>query len=273
MGNKQMEIRFVKILMFFAMLNIKIKTEKITGNMTKIIKITDCLKPEKKEIFKMTYQSDSNLWFVTFKCVNDAIPLGLNNESIPLRSLYYCDKETNEYVRKNKGPRQLLKDVHCSDDDSNKYDNETEKYDDDSDKYDDDIEKYVEDIQKTEEKKKKVTEKKKLKTGKIAFVTFILFMALMALILLIYFYPFMMNGCQYLKIPNSYLLVKPKISSLQTVTATEMMPSPMNQPANFYPLLTNDPQTYEQSQRQNEEMKRQNYVQPPVIDEMQQRII
>merc|ERR1712065_66912 len=105
MGNKQMEIRFVKILMFFAMLNIKIKTEKITGNMTKIIKITDCLKPEKKEIFKMTYQSDSNLWFVTFKCVNDAIPLGLNNESIPLRSLYYCDKETNEYVRKNKGPR------------------------------------------------------------------------------------------------------------------------------------------------------------------------
>merc|ERR1711916_186121 len=182
----------------------------------------------------------------------------------------------------------------CSDDDSNKYDDETEKYDDDSDKYDDEIEKYdedsdkyndeiekyIEDIQKTEEKKKKVTgkkkkgtEKKKLKTGKIAFVTFILFMALMALILLIYFYPFMMNGCQYLKIPNSYLLVKPKISSLQTVTATEMMPSPMNQPAPFYPLLTNDPPTYEQSQRQNEEMKRQNYVQPPFIDEMQQRII
>merc|ERR1711991_23174 len=251
---------------FFAMLNIKIKTEKITGNMTKIIKITDCLKPDKKEIFKMTYQSDSNLWFVTFKCVNDAIPLGLNNESIPLRSLYYSDKYDDE--------------IEKYDEDSDKYNDETEKYDDDSDKYNDETEKYIEDIQKTEEKKKKVTgkkkkgtEKKKLKTGKIAFVTFILFMALMALILLIYFYPFMMNGCQFLKIPNSYLLVKPKISSLQTVTATEMMPSPMNQPANFYPLLTNDPQTYEQSQRQNEEMKRQNYVQPPVIDEMQQRII
>lgn len=94
---------------------LKKTTTKKQEKTTETIEVTKCVKPN-NEIFKMTYQPKSNLWFVTFNCTYNTTPLDkITNESIPLQSLYYCDRETSEFVRKNKTPRQLLKNVRCSD--------------------------------------------------------------------------------------------------------------------------------------------------------------